>query len=143
LQALPEPHLAAWRGVLNVHARVVGRVEVALAERGLPPLGWYDVLWALNRAPGRRLRMSEVADSLTISRSTFSRLARRIEEAGLLELVPFEDDRRGQWAVLTPAGRAMLRRMWPVYERELRAALRPGLSATEARTLAALLAKVR
>ena len=48
---VPEPHLSAWRGVLNTHASVVGRVEEALADAGLPPLAWYDLLWALRRAP--------------------------------------------------------------------------------------------
>src|SRR3954447_21062972 len=41
---LGEAELDAWRGLLNAHASVVERVEQALAEAGLPPLGWYDVL---------------------------------------------------------------------------------------------------
>jgi DNA-binding MarR family transcriptional regulator len=143
MSKLPEPHLDAWRGILNAQARVVARTEAALAQRDLPPLTWYDVLWALYRAPERRLRMSEIADALTISRSTFSRLADRLERAKLIERRPASDDRRGQWAVLTPAGRTLLRRMWPVYEGELRSALVPGLSLNDARTLSALLRKVR
>jgi DNA-binding MarR family transcriptional regulator len=140
---VPEQHLRAWRALLNVHAATVARVEAALARQGLPPLGWYDVLWALYRAPDRRLRMSEVADSLTISRSTFTRLAARIEAAGLLRRERHPSDGRGQLAVLTPAGEEMLRRMWPVYARELNAAVTASLPARDAARLAALLERLR
>jgi DNA-binding MarR family transcriptional regulator len=135
---LQRDRLEAWRAVLNVHADVVTRVESALAEAGLPPLAWYDVLWALYRAPKRRLRMSEVADELTISRSTFSRLADRLAREGVIRIEAAPDDGRSRRAVLTAAGARMLRRMWPVYERELDAAF-PQLTAADAKRLARLL----
>jgi DNA-binding MarR family transcriptional regulator len=130
--------LDAWRTILSLHAGVVGQVEAALAEAGLPPLGWYDVLWALYEAPQRRLRMSEVADALTISRSTFSRLADRLAREGLIRIDRAPDDGRSRHAVLTAGGTRMLRRMWPVYERELDAAF-PQLSAVDAKRLVELL----
>ena len=117
---VPEPHLAAWRGVLNTHAAVVAAVEEALAAAGLPPLAWYDVLWAVRRAPGRRIRMAELASSLTVSRGGLTKLADRLEDAGLIRREAAEDDRRGLYAVVTPAGEQMLKRMWPVYARVLR-----------------------
>ena len=117
---LPEPHLAAWRGVLNTHAAVVAAVEEALADAGLPPLAWYDVLWAVRRAPGRRIRMAELASSLTVSRGGLTKLADRLEDAGLIRREAAEDDRRGLYAVVTPAGEQMLKRMWPVYAKVLR-----------------------
>ena len=52
-----QPHLDAWRSLLNAHAAMVERVEAALSEAGLPALAWYDVLWALHEADGRRLRI--------------------------------------------------------------------------------------
>jgi DNA-binding MarR family transcriptional regulator len=130
--------LDAWRAVLNVHTDVVARVEAALADAGLPPLSWYDVLWALYRAPTRELRMSDAADSLTISRSTFSRLAGRLARADLIRIEVDHTDARARLVLLTAAGTRMLRRMWPVYERELDAAF-PQLTAREARDLARLL----
>ena len=117
---VPEPHLAAWRGVLNTHAAVVAAVEEALADAGLPPLAWYDVLWAVRRAPGRRIRMAELASSLTVSRGGLTKLADRLEDAGLIRREAAEDDRRGLYAVVTPAGEQMLKRMWPVYAKVLR-----------------------
>jgi DNA-binding MarR family transcriptional regulator len=133
---VPEPYLSAWRGVLNAHAAVVARVEEALAEADLPPLAWYDVLWALRRAPGRRVRMAELAESLTLSRGGLTKLADRLETAGLLRREPADDDGRGLYAVLTDAGEEMLRRMWPVYSGVLRETFVEAISADEATAIA-------
>lgn len=112
----PSPaHIQAWRLLMESQALVVERVEASLAERGLPPLAWYDVLWAVREAPGRRLRQSRLADAVVMSRSGLSRLVDRIEAAGLLRREACPSDRRGADVVLTPEGRAMLRRMWAVY----------------------------
>src|SRR5262245_46434716 len=97
---VPEQHLAAWRALLNTHASVVGRVEAALTEEGLPPLSWYDVLWAVRRAPDRRVRMAELADGLTLSRGGLTKLVDRLEGAGHLRREAAESDGRGLYAVL-------------------------------------------
>jgi DNA-binding MarR family transcriptional regulator len=138
-RGLPEPYMSAWRGVLNTHASVVGRIEDALAGSGLPPLAWYDVLWALRRAPGRRARMAELAGSLTLSRGGLTKLVDRLETAGLLRREPAEHDGRGLYATLTPSGEEMLRRMWPVYSRVLRETFAGVMDAEEAATIAAAL----
>jgi DNA-binding MarR family transcriptional regulator len=134
---VPEPHLSAWRAVLNSHASVVARVEDALADVDLPPLAWYDVLWALRRAPSRRIRMAELAGSLTLSRGGLTKLADRLEAADLLRREPAEDDGRGLYAVLTEAGNDMLRRMWPVYARVLRETFVEAITADEAAVITA------
>jgi len=114
---IAEDQLATWRAFLNAHALVIRRIEAELQREGLPSLGWYDVLWALYRAPERRLRMHELAERVVLSRTGMSRLVDRIEAADLLrrELVP--SDRRGAYAALTDKGVALLRRMWPIYAR--------------------------
>jgi DNA-binding MarR family transcriptional regulator len=133
---VPEPHLSAWRAMLNAHASVVARVEEALAEADLPPLAWYDVLWALRRAPGGRIRMADLAGSLTLSRGGLTKLADRLEATELLRRERVEDDGRGLYAVLTPAGERMLRLMWPVYARALRDTFVDAMSADEAAVIA-------
>jgi DNA-binding MarR family transcriptional regulator len=112
---VPERQLAAWRALIGAQSRVVRRVERALAESGLPPLAWYDVLYALYEAPARRLRIRELAEAVVLSPTGMSRLVDRIEAAGCLRREPVPDDRRGAYAVLTEEGRALLRRMWKVY----------------------------
>jgi DNA-binding MarR family transcriptional regulator len=106
---------AAWAKLLTVHAVVLDAIEARLKAAGLPPLAWYDVLWALERAPQMRLRMAELALRLVVSRYNVTRLVDRLEAAGLVERHAADDDARGAYAVLTPAGRAMRRRIWPVY----------------------------
>ena len=88
-------HLRAWRAVLSVQSAVVARVETALSEAGLPPLSWYDVLWALRSAPRGRLRMGALAGHVTISRGGLTKLVDRLEDDGLLVREACPTDRRG------------------------------------------------
>lgn len=140
---VPESHLAAWRGVLNAQTAVVARTEAALAAAGLPPLAWYDVLWAIRRAPDRRVRMSELAAGLTISRGGLTKIADRLERAGLIRREPAADDGRGLYAVLTPDGNALLRRMWPVYSRVLHETFAAGMTGDEAAVIARALGRIQ
>jgi DNA-binding MarR family transcriptional regulator len=140
---VPEPHLSAWRAVLNAHACLVGRIEQALANAGLPPLAWYDVLWAVRRAPGRQVRMAELADGLTLSRGGVTKLVDRLEAAGLLRRERAVDDGRGFYAALTDAGEEMLRRMWPVYARTLRETFVDTVSNEEAAVISAGLERAK
>ena len=133
---VPEPHLSAWRATLNAHASVIARVEEALAAASLPPLAWYDVLWAVRRAPGKQARMAELAEGLTLSRGGVTKLVDRLEAAGLLRRERTEDDGRGFYAVLTDDGERMLRRMWPVYAGVLRETFVGALSEKEAGVIA-------
>jgi DNA-binding MarR family transcriptional regulator len=75
------------------------------------------VLWPLYTAPGRRLRMNELAQRAVLSRTGLVRLVDRIEVAGLLRREPVPEDRRGAYASITKAGIETLKRIWPVYAR--------------------------
>jgi DNA-binding MarR family transcriptional regulator len=140
---VPEPHLSAWRALLNAHAAVIARVEEALASAELPPLAWYDVLWAVRRAPARQVRMAELAEGLTLSRGGITKFVDRLEAAGLLRRQRAEDDGRGYYAVLTDEGERMLRRMWPVYARVLRETFVDPLSEAEAGAISAGLERAK
>jgi len=140
--AVPEPHLDAWRAVLNAHTTVVTHTEEALAAAQLPPLTWYDVLWAIRRAPKRRIRMAELASSLTISRGGLTKIADRLEQARLIRRESVDTDGRGLYAVLTTEGNTLLRRMWPVYARALRETFVSAISNEEAALIAAALSRV-
>jgi DNA-binding MarR family transcriptional regulator len=112
-----DPRIAAWAAFLRAHARIVRRLEAELqAEQDLA-LTDYDVLVQLAQADERRLRMSELADRLMLSRSGATRLVDRLVAAGLVERVTCDDDRRGQWASLTDAGHERLRRASPTHLR--------------------------
>jgi DNA-binding MarR family transcriptional regulator len=124
----------AWAVLLTAHATLIERVEAALAAAGLPALAWYDVLWELEKADGR-LRMRELGERVVLSKSNLSRLADRLEAAGLVERRDAADDGRGYDLALTRAGRAMRRRIWPVYEAQIDALFCRHLSLEEARAI--------
>ena len=112
-----DPRLGAWRAFLRAHARLVRDLERELqAEQGMA-LTDYDVLVQLSAADERRLRMSELADQLLLSRSGVTRLVDRLVAEGLVERVTCESDRRGQWASLTDSGYERLRRASPTHLR--------------------------
>ena len=76
-----ETRVSAWRLFLTAHSLLIEAIEHDLAQADLPPLGWYDVLLALERAPKRRLRMSELSRAIVLSRSNLTRLVDRMESA--------------------------------------------------------------
>jgi DNA-binding MarR family transcriptional regulator len=114
---LDDEALATWRAFLNAHARVTRAIGRDLAAAGLPDLGWYDLLWALYRRPGRSLRVNELADAVVLSPTAMSRFVDRVEAAGCVRREPDPADRRALQVVLTDEGVALLRRMWPIYSR--------------------------
>jgi len=118
-------------------------LERELTERRGMSLTWYDALLQLSEAPGERLRMSELADSIVISRSGFSRAARRMEEAGLIAREPSPEDGRGAYVVLTPHGRHTFRRAAAVHLRGVAEHFLRHLSEEEAAVMEAALRRVR
>lgn len=109
--------LAAWSTFLRAHARVRRELEHELeAEQDLS-LADYDLLHELAVADGHRLRMSELAERLALSRSGATRLVDRLETAGLVARHTCATDRRGYWAVATEAGMGRLRAATPTHLR--------------------------
>jgi DNA-binding MarR family transcriptional regulator len=104
---LDKEELAAWRGMLRVHAALTRALDAELTERHGLPLTSYEVLLFLADAPGGRMRMSELADSVLLSRSGLTRLVDRLERDGLLERERCEEDARGYFAAITDRGRAL------------------------------------
>jgi DNA-binding MarR family transcriptional regulator len=134
---LSDVELAAWRGMLRVHAGLVRALDAELeAAHGLP-LTSYDVLIYLRDAPGRRLRMAYLADSVLLSRSGVTRLVDRLEREGLLVRDTCASDGRGCFAVLTPRGEEVLARARPAHLDGVRRRFLDHFSEEEMRTLAA------
>jgi DNA-binding MarR family transcriptional regulator len=105
---LDERELRAWRGMLRVHATLTKALDAELDAEHSLPLSSYEVLLHLDDAEGRRMRMSDLAATVILSRSGLTRLVDRLEREGLIARESCPSDARGSFATLTPAGRRKL-----------------------------------
>jgi DNA-binding MarR family transcriptional regulator len=98
---------ATWRAFLACHRLVFAALEDDLRAAGLP-LAYYEILVQLSEAPGRSLRMSELASYARTSRSRLSHAVERMEQQGWVRREGCPTDGRGAVAVLTATGWAVL-----------------------------------
>ena len=99
--------LAAWRGFLRVHSALTKQLDAELvAAHGLS-LSSYEVLLFLADSPQGRLRMSDLADSVLLSRSGLTRLVDRLEREGFVRRESCPSDLRGFNALITDEGRKL------------------------------------
>jgi DNA-binding MarR family transcriptional regulator len=131
--------LAVWRSFLRTHNHLLRQLEQQLAEHGKLALGNYDVLVQLAEAPGHRLRMSELAQAVLLSRSGLTRLVDRLQKDGLVQRQPDPDDARGMYTVLTAKGRDTLRDASRVHLAGVSNLVLDRLSEAELRQLQALM----
>jgi DNA-binding MarR family transcriptional regulator len=91
--------------MLRAHSALTRTLDAELAREHDMPLSSYEVLLFLADSDGGRMRMSELADSVLLSRSGLTRLVDRLERQGLLKRERCESDARGFFAEITPEGR--------------------------------------
>jgi DNA-binding MarR family transcriptional regulator len=137
-----DAELAVWRSFLRAHATVIRALEAELAAEKQLPLGWYDVLVQLVEVPGRRLRMTELAERVLLSRSGVTRLVDRMVRAGLIRRVPCEDDLRGTYAEVTREGVESLRAAAPIHLRGVATHVTHLLEPAELAALGAAMEKI-
>jgi DNA-binding MarR family transcriptional regulator len=138
---LSDEQLEAWRAFLRAQAELIRTLDRELeAERGLP-ITFFDVLIQLSQAGGR-LRMSELADAVLLSRSGMTRLVDRMVRDDLVRREACPTDRRSMYATLTPKGKRALAQARPVHLRGVAEHFGRHLSDQEAKTLAAALGRM-
>lgn len=140
--ALTRTQAAAWHGFLRAHATIVQALDADLQKAHRLPLSSFDVLAQLARAPEGRLRMTELADAVLLSRSGLTRLVERLEREGLVERCRGENDSRTVFATITSQGEARLRASEPVHFDAVRARFLDHLTEAQLRQLAAIWAAV-
>lgn len=138
----PDPRQRAWARFFVAQALLVERIEAAFAEAGLPSLDWYDLLWVLESAEHGRLRMAHLAHTAVVSRSNVTRLADRLEKAGLVARANCPIDGRGTVCAITDKGRALRAKMWTVYRRQIDALFGQHLAVREAEAMSATFERI-
>jgi DNA-binding MarR family transcriptional regulator len=132
----------AWGALLQVHAALVPALDKEVqAVTGLP-LSWYDVLLELASEPDGRLRMSDLAERVVLSRTRVSRLVEDLVARGLVVKEAHPDDRRSAYAVITESGRATFRTSAPVYVQAIESQFASRLSDDDLVMLAGILNKI-
>ncbi len=124
-----------WRSFLTASRLFFDRVDRQLQHGAGVPHAYYEILARLSEAPGRTLRMSQLASSSLSSRSRLSHAVSRLEESGLVRRRPCPTDKRGQNAELTEEGLARLVTAAPGHVEEVRSLLFDVLTPEQQRSL--------
>ncbi|WP_141703814.1 MarR family winged helix-turn-helix transcriptional regulator [Planobispora rosea] len=139
---LDEREMAAWTAYLTASHLLERRVEEQLkADAGLTH-AQYEILARLSAAPGRRLRMTELARTVVVSKSGLTYQIGQLEKRGLVERATCPSDDRGVLAVLTEQGMRCLERTAPGHVAVVRELLIDLLSPDELETMARVMRKV-
>ncbi|MGO9083213.1 MAG: MarR family winged helix-turn-helix transcriptional regulator [Streptosporangiaceae bacterium] len=114
---------ATWRMFLAACHTLFSTVDGQLMHDSSLPHGYYEILVRLSEAPGHALRMSQLAEASTSSKSRLSHAVARLEERGWVSRLSCPTDRRGQIAQLTDAGLAALTAAAPGHVEQVRRSL--------------------
>ncbi len=110
----------AWRGYLDMHARLTARLHRQLqADSGLS-LSDFDVLVQLTDRADERARVLELAHALQWEKSRLSHHLVRMQQRELVTREQCPDDARGAFVVLTDTGRAAIERAAPPHVEAVR-----------------------
>jgi DNA-binding MarR family transcriptional regulator len=131
-----------WRSFIESTQLLLDRLDQELQRDAGMPHAYYEVLVRLSEVPGRRLRMSALADRSMSSRSRLSHAIARLEEKGWVRREICATDRRGQLAVMTEEGFAALAAAAPGHVEGVRAHLLDHLTPEQVRQLGAICAAV-
>jgi DNA-binding MarR family transcriptional regulator len=144
-QSLSSPsseRLRVWRMYFETALAVVDVLGAELERDAGIPFHWYDTLVHLEETP-EGVRMNELADRILYSKSGFTRVVDRMEEAGLIRRVRPETDRRSILLVLTDEGRSKLEHARRYHRHAIEEHFSSHLADADVKALARALDKVR
>jgi DNA-binding MarR family transcriptional regulator len=133
--------MAAWRAFLSTSHLLERRIEEQLKATAGLTHPQYEILVRLADAPGRQMRMTELARGVVVSKSALTYQIGQLERAGLVERTTCPSDERGVLAVLTEAGVSCLERVAPGHLEVVRAYLIDRLTRGELETMTTAMCK--
>jgi DNA-binding MarR family transcriptional regulator len=128
--------MRAWQALLHAHHQVIRKLDGELRENHDLPLAAYDVLLRLARAPGRALRMTDLADRVMLSPSGMTRLIDRLVSRRLVERQADPQDARVALASITDEGMRTLRSAARTHLRGIREHFTGALTEAQLRNIA-------
>ena len=127
---------AAWRAFLDMHARLIARLNREISDQSGISIADFSVLVQLSEHPDGRMRVLELARALRWEKSRLSHQLTRMQQRGLIERSNCTDDRRGAFVVLTARGRDTVGDAAPAHVESVRRYVFDGLSTEQIDTLA-------
>ncbi|MCP9955163.1 MarR family winged helix-turn-helix transcriptional regulator [Actinomadura madurae] len=134
--------LRAWMAFLAAGHLIEHEVERQLKRAGGLSHPEFEVLLRLSAAEGERMRMSDLAREVMVSKSRLTYQVTQLERAGLVKRTACESDRRSVWAELTDAGTAALAAVRPGHREVVREVLIEVLTPEEIDLLGDALSRV-
>jgi len=136
------PSVEAFAGLLRSHSALTRTLNAQLVgDHGLT-INDYEVMLLLARAPERRLRRVDLAESVLLTASGITRLLDGLERAGYVNKARCETDARVTYAVLTDEGLEKLREAGESHIAGVRELFETRFTEEELQTLASLLARL-
>lgn len=139
---LTESQMRAWRAFLGASTLVSARLNHELDEAAAISMYEYEILVRLFESEAGRVRMSQLADQVSYSRSRLTHTVGRLERAGYVLRSSCPNDRRGVYAHLTKAGYEFLAQTAPIHLDGVRRHLIDRFTPSELATLTELLEKI-
>lgn len=139
---LTEAQMRAWRAFLGASTLVSARLNHELDEAAAISMYEYEILVRLFESEAGRVRMSQLADQVSYSRSRLTHTVGRLERAGYVLRSSCPNDRRGVYAHLTKAGYEFLAQTAPIHLDGVRRHLIDRFTPSELATLTELLEKI-
>ena len=139
---LSETQMRAWRAFLGASTLVSACLNHELDEAAAISMYEYEILVRLFESEAGRVRMSQLADQVSYSRSRLTHTVGRLERAGYVLRSSCPNDRRGVYAHLTQAGYEFLAQTAPIHLDGVRRHLIDRFTPSELDTLTELLEKI-
>ena len=141
-EPLNDRQQACWRAFIESSWSLHNRLEEELRTATGLSMADYHVMVVLSEAPGRRIRLGELAGRLVFSPSRVTYQINSMVKRGLVRKQSCPDDGRGQEAVLTDAGLAQLVAAAPLHLATVRESFIDRLDDEELAVVARVFSKV-
>jgi len=141
-EALSDAEQQMWRTFLSANVQLLERLDHELQQRSHISLTDYEILSELAAAPDQRLRMSELADRVLVSRSRLTYRVDRLANVNYVTREECEADRRGLFAILTETGAAALNAAAPGHTCDVRSWFFDAVDDADFEVIARIMARI-